>query len=92
MQINLTNKYFLYRLKIREYNIEKVESVLRTSSEVYFDTHTGRDIKVGKHDNDLIMIAYDVEQDGSITPVTVYKITRKQIRYYLKEERFHVKL
>ena len=92
MKINRTNKYFLYRLKIREYNLEKVESILKTSSEIYFDSHTGRNIKIGKHDKDLVMIAYDVEQDGSITPVTVYETSRKQIRYYLKEERFHVKL
>ncbi|MCP4751638.1 MAG: hypothetical protein GY866_12145 [Proteobacteria bacterium] len=72
--------------------MEKVESVLRTSSETYFDTHSGRDIKVGKHGNDLIIVAYDVEQDGSITPVTVYETSRKQIKYYLKEERIHAKV
>ncbi len=79
-------------LKVREYNLEKVELVLRTSSEVYFDIHSGRDIKVGKHDNELIIVAYDLEADGSITPVTVYQTSRKQIKYYLKEERFYVKI
>ena len=91
MKVNLTNKYFLYRLKVREYELEKVESILRTSFEVYFDSDTGRNIKVGKHDNVLIIVAYDVEQDGSTTPVTVYQTSRKQINYYLKKERFHVK-
>lgn len=91
MKVNLTNKYFLYRLKVREYEIEKIESILKTSSEVYVDSDTGRNIKVGKHDTVLVIVAYDIEQDGSTTPVTVYQTSRKQINYYLKKGRFHVK-
>ena len=92
MRLNFTNQYFLYRVQTREYDLDKIASVLRTSSEVYSDSSTGRDIRVGRHDRSLIMIAYDVEQDGSITPVTVYETSRKQIKYYLKTERFHVKV
>ena len=60
MKVNLTNKYFLYRLRTREYELEKVVSVLKTSTEVYFDRHTGRNIKVGRHDNVLIRNEHEI--------------------------------
>jgi len=43
--------YLLYRAELRGFDLEKIESILRYSGERYFDTVTGREIAVGKHDN-----------------------------------------
>jgi hypothetical protein len=56
-------------------------------SERYFDNGTHRMVVVGKHDNRLVIISYD-KDDDTLIPVTIHTITRQQIRFRLKSGRF----
>lgn len=79
--------YLKFRVKQRGFDLSKIEDVVRYSSEIYYDTVTGRRIAVGRYNNDLIMIPYEVDED-SITPVTVHVTTRQQINFRIKTGRF----
>ena len=78
--------YLRYRAKLRNYDLELLEKIVRHSSERYFDTETERTVIVGRHEKHLVMIACDV-YDDSITPVTVHAITRQQISFRLRTGR-----
>ena len=80
-------EYLKHRAAIRGCDLEKLEHVIRHSVERYFDTETGRHVAVGKHDEQLVMIPYETEQE-IITPVTVHATTRQQIRFRLNTGRF----
>ena len=41
--------YFKYRVKLRKYNLEKIENILNYSTERYHDNITQRFVVVGKH-------------------------------------------
>jgi len=79
--------YLRYRAKTRGFDLEKLEHIIRHSSERYLDTETGRHVAVGRHGEQLVMIPYEAEQE-IITPVTVHAITRQQIRFRLSTGRF----
>lgn len=53
------SEYIKHRVESREFNLGKIEEILRYSTERYFDTVTGRLIAVGRHDDLLIMIPYE---------------------------------
>ena len=89
MQTIIWSDYLLYRAELRGFDIEKIESILRYSGERYFDTVTGREIAVGKHDNILVIIPYDIEGE-QIIPVTIHSTTRQQIRFRLRTGRFTI--
>lgn len=78
--------YMRYRTRLRGFDIELLEQILKRSSERYFDVETSRLVVVGRHNNDLVMIPYDKEND-TITPVTVHMTTRQQVNFRLKMER-----
>ncbi len=80
-------EYLKHRAAIRGFDLERLEHIIRHSSERYFDTETGRHVAVGKHDEQLVMIPYEVERE-IITPVTVHATTRQQIRFRLNTGRF----
>jgi len=80
-------EYLKHRAATRGFDLEKLEQIIRHSSERYFDTETGRHVAVGKHDEQLVMIPYEVERE-IITPVTVHATTRQQIRFRLNTGRF----
>lgn len=80
-------EYLQYRAALRGFDLEKLEYVIRHSSERYFDTETGRPVVVGRHDQLLVIMPYDVAGE-TITPVTVHAITRQQIRFRLRTGRF----
>lgn len=84
--INWTD-YLKYRAALRGFELEKLEDVIRHSSERYFDTETERHVVVGRHHLQLVMIAYDIKNETTI-PVTVHTITRQQIRFRLNTRRF----
>ncbi len=84
--INWTD-YLKYRAKIRSFDLDKLENIVRHSTERYFDTETQRHVVVGRHNLQLVIIPYEVEND-MITPVTVHTITRQQIRFRLNTRRF----
>ena len=78
--------YMKYRIGLRGFDLEKVESILRYSDERYFDNVTQRRIAIGRHDRLLVMIPY--EQSGeNMNPVTIHATTRQQISFRLKTGR-----
>ncbi len=79
--------YIRYRAKLRGFNLDKIEEILRHSSERYFDSETHRMIVVGKHNSHLVIIPYD-EDGETVVPVTIHAITRQQIKFRLKSGRF----
>jgi len=81
------SEYLKHRAESREFDLEKIEKILRYSGERYFDTVTNRLIAVGRHDERLIMIPYEKESD-IIKPVTVHAVTRQQIKFRIKTGRF----
>ena len=80
-------EYMNYRLNLRGYDLAIVEQILRYSSARYVDTVTGRLIAIGRHDNLLVMIPYDLKQQ-TMTPVTIHAANRQQINSRLKSGRF----
>jgi hypothetical protein len=81
------SEYLKHRAESREFDLEKIEKILRYSGERYFDTVTNRLIAVGRHDERLIMIPYEKESE-TIKPVTVHAVTRQQIKFRIKTGRF----
>lgn len=80
-------EYLQYRAELRGFDLARLERIIRHSSERYFDTETGRTIVVGRHNKQLVIIPYEVDEDN-IIPVTVHIITRQQIRFRLQTGRF----
>ncbi|MBC8230761.1 hypothetical protein H8E77_14525 [bacterium] len=79
--------YLKYKARLRGFDLTKIENIARYSPERYSDTVTGRRIAVGRHDNKLVMIPYEADED-SITPVTIHVITRQQINFRIRTGRF----
>lgn len=79
--------YFKYRCTLRSFDLAQLETVVRYSSERYYDTETQRHIIIGDSGGKLVMIAYE-EDAQTITPVTVHAINRQQIRFRLTTGRF----
>lgn len=79
--------YFKYRASLRGFNLTEVEKILNFSDERYFDTATGRNVVVGKHERMLVVIPFERIGDD-ITPVTIHATTRQQINFRLKNGRF----
>ncbi|PSF37239.1 hypothetical protein C7H19_10990 [Aphanothece hegewaldii CCALA 016] len=79
--------YLRYRARLRQFDLAKIEEILRYSGERYYDTVSDRMIAVGKHNNSLVMIPYEVNEQ-SITPVTIHTTTRQQIQYRFRTGRF----
>ena len=86
MNFNWTD-YLIYRAKVRGFDLQKIENILKYSQERYFDIITRSHIVIGKHDDLLVLIAYDKDSD-LVTPITIHTITRQQIRFRLKTGRF----
>ena len=76
-----------YRAKLRGFDLAKIEDIVRYSAERYFDTATGRSVVVGHHDNMLVMIPYETDEDA-ITPITIHATTRQQVNFRLRTGRF----
>lgn len=79
--------YMIYRLGLRGYDIATVEQIVRYSSERYVDIATGRTIAIGRHDNLLVMIPYEMN-GNTLTPVTIHATNRQQINSRIKSGRF----
>jgi len=81
--------YLQYRAQLRGFDLGKIEEILRYSEERYYDTETARLIAVGKHDNQLVIIPYERENE-IVTPITIHATTRQQIQFPLKNGRFEI--
>ncbi|HRW07872.1 MAG TPA: hypothetical protein P5121_22375 [Caldilineaceae bacterium] len=79
--------YLKYRASTRGFDFDELEKILRNSAERYLDTETGRLIVVGRHKNQIVMIAYETERD-EITPITVHATSRQQVQFRLQTGRF----
>jgi len=78
--------YLKFRAALRGFDLAKLERILLTSSERYFDTETRRKVVVGRHDKELVIIPFD-EDDGSLIPVTVHTVRRQQLQLRLRTGR-----
>ena len=79
--------YMQYRLRLRGFDVEVVEQIVRYSAERYTDTVTGRNVAVGRHREHLVIIPY--ERDAkTLTPVTIHVTNRQQIAFRVKSGRF----
>ena len=74
-------------MEVRNYNKEKIEHIIRFSSERYFDTETRRFVIIGKHDHRVVIIPID-KSGNVIIPVTIHAISRQQIRFRILSGRF----
>ncbi len=79
--------YMKYRVRLRGFDLAKIEEIVRHSPERYFDTVTGRHLVVGRHGKILVVIPYEMDED-SITPITVHATTRQQINFRLRTGRY----
>ncbi len=58
--------YIKYRVALRGFNLDKIENILRYSQEKYFDVETQRKIVIGMHDDNLVMIPYEIKEENII--------------------------
>jgi hypothetical protein len=77
----------LYRAKLRGFDLEKLEWIVNHSTERYYDTVTRRQVVIGRHEKQLVILPYEVHEN-EITPVTVHSTSRQQINFRLKTGRF----
>jgi hypothetical protein len=75
--------YLKYRAELRGFDLDKIEYIIRYSSERYIDTESYRLIVIGEHDNKLVMIPPYEETETTITPITIHTVTRQQIKFRL---------
>ena len=80
-------EYMMYRVRLRGFDVAKVEQIMRYSSERYLDTATNRLVVVGRHDERLVMVLYERVGD-TLTPVTIHATSRQQINFRVKSGRF----
>lgn len=80
--------YFKYKAKLRGFNLENIEEIIRFSSERYYDTSTDRWVVVGKDSCILVTIPHEIEDNSKVTPITIHATTRQQINYRLKSGRY----
>ena len=80
-------EYMKYRADLRGFDLAKIENIVKYSTERYSDTVTGSRVAVGRHDDKLVMIPYEVDEN-IITPVTIHVTNRQQISFRLKTGRF----
>lgn len=73
LKVSFTD-YIKYRVVLRGFDLNKIENILRYSQEKYFDIETQRKIIIGKHDNNLVMIPYEIEEENIIL-VTIHVTT-----------------
>jgi len=79
--------YMKYKAKLRGFDLDKIENILKISAERYTDTVTNRRVAVGRYDNKLVSIPYETDK-SSITPVTIHVTTRQQIDFRIRTGRF----
>ncbi len=80
--------YFKYRINLRGFNLSSIEEILRYSAERYYDTVTDRVVVVGNDGNILVMIPHDIDEENTITPITIHATSRQQINCRVKSGRF----
>ncbi len=86
MDVIITD-YLRYRATLRGFRPDEIDEIVRFSSERYVDTVTGRKVAVGRHDDTLVLIPYEIEGDLMV-PITIHTTTRQQVKFRIKVGRF----
>ncbi len=79
--------YMKYRGRLRDFDLARIEDIVKYSSERYYDVATNRLVVVGRHDEKLVLIPYERQGELAI-PVTIHVTTRQQINFRLRTGRF----
>jgi len=79
-------EYLRHRARVRGFDLDVIEQIVRFSSERYFDTDTRRMVAIGRHGRWLVLVPYDQEEQ-TITPVTIHATTRQQLTLRLRQGR-----
>lgn len=79
-------EYIQYRAKLRGFELDEIERIVRYTDERYVDRVTGRWVAIGRHKGVLVLIPYEIKAQ-QLTPVTVHTTTRQQINLRLKTGR-----
>jgi len=79
--------YLKYRAELRGFDLSEIDRILRFSEERYIDTVTQRLIVVGRHNDSLVIVPYEID-GNEIRPITIHTTTRQQIKFRLKTGRF----
>jgi len=80
-------EYFRYRAALRGFDLDRIEEILKHSTERYVDTATDRRIAVGRCGRTLVLVPYETSNEG-MTPITVHATTRRQIAFRVQTGRF----
>ena len=70
------SEYLKYRANLRKFDLDKIEDILRFTSERYYDTETDRLIAVGKHHGILVIIPYEINQEFILEVTHLYQKSR----------------
>ncbi len=79
--------YLQYRARLRNFQLDHIEEVLRYSNERYYDTRSGRFVAIGRCGKRLCAIPYEIS-DEVIVPITVHATSRPQILQRLRTGRY----
>jgi hypothetical protein len=79
--------YMRYRARLRGFDLDEVEEIVRSSSERYVDEATGRQLVVGRHGDSLVLIPFETRGED-VVPVTIHRTTRPQIASRLRSGRY----
>lgn len=79
--------YMKYKSKLRGFDFTTIDEIVKYSPERYFDTVTGRRVVVGRYENHLVMIPYELDGD-LLTPITIHVSSRQQINFRIRTGRF----
>jgi len=80
-------EYLKYRAALRGFDLDKIEQIVKSSSERYMDTATDRRVAVGRCGKTLVLVPYEASGER-VTPITVHATTRRQIALRVKAGRF----
>jgi hypothetical protein len=79
--------YMKYRGRLRGFDLNRIEDIVKFSAERYYDMMTHRLVVVGRHDDSLVLIPYESQGD-EVTPITIHVTTRQQINFRLRTGRY----
>jgi hypothetical protein len=85
-------EYFEDKIKIRNIPADGVRKILQGSNERYYDTETGRLVKIGRTriKNLNLSLAIIYEENDEIIVVTAHTVSRNQINTRIKNKRWIV--
>lgn len=83
----LWTDYMKYRARLRGFELDELEKILRFSAERYSDEATGSKVVVGRHGSSLVLIAFE-DRGREVIPLTVHRTTRQQISARVRSGRY----